>query len=340
MRLSYQPLTLRTRHVFAISRGASDTFGGAIARIEHDKLIGLGEAAPSPFYGENQSTVLAVLEVLREDIPEDPFLMEEVHERMEKRIRGNPAAKAAIDIALHDLVCKKLGIPLYRFFGFSPERALCTSFTIGIDEVEIMKQRALEASDFSILKIKVGTDRDEFVLDAIRSVTNRTLRVDANCAWTPREAVRKISKLEKFDVEFVEQPIPPGDPQGMRFVRENVSLPVIADESVKTSADIEPLIGAVDGINIKLMKCGGLREALKMIHVARAVGMKVMLGCMVESSVGITAAAHLSPAADYADLDGNLLLAKDPFSGVKVREGRLVLPSEPGLGVKAEGDLP
>jgi L-alanine-DL-glutamate epimerase-like enolase superfamily enzyme len=338
MQLSYEPLTLRTRHVFAISRGASDTFGGAIARIEHDELIGLGEAAPSAFYGENQSTVLAVLEVLRQDIPDNPFLIEEAQERMEKRIRGNPAAKAAIDIALHDLVCKKLCIPLYRFLGFSPEKALYTSFTIGIDEIDVMKRRALEASEFPILKIKIGTDRDEFVLDAIRSVTDRTLRVDANCAWTPREAVRNISRLEKFGIEFVEQPIAPGDPQGMRFVRENVGLPVIADESVKTSRDIEALIGAVDGINIKLMKCGGLREALKMIHVARAVGMKTMLGCMVESSVGITAAAHLSPAADYADLDGNLLLAKDPFSGVKVRQGKLVLPSEPGLGVKAQGN--
>jgi len=340
MRFSYEPLTLKTRHVFAISRGASDTFGGAIARIEHDGLVGLGEAAPSPFYGENQSTVLAVLEVLRQDIPDDPFLIEETHERMERRIRRNPAAKAAVDIALHDLVCKKLGVPLYRFFGLSPEKALSTSFTIGIDEIDVMKQRALEASEFSILKIKVGTDRDEAVLDAIRSVTDRTLRVDANCAWTPREAVRKISKLERFGIEFVEQPIAPGDPGGLRFVRENVAVPIIADESVETSRDIEALVGAVDGINIKLMKCGGLREALKMIHVARGVGMKVMLGCMVESSVGITAAAHLSPAADYADLDGNLLLAEDPFGGVRVREGKLVLPSQPGLGVEAHCDRP
>jgi L-alanine-DL-glutamate epimerase-like enolase superfamily enzyme len=172
-------------------------------------------------------------------------------------------------------------------------------------------------------------------MDAIRSVTDRTLRVDANCAWTPREAVRKISALEKFNIEFVEQPIAPGDVQGMRFVRDNISLPIIADESVETSVDIEPLVGAVDGINIKLMKCGGLREAVKMIHVARAVGMKVMLGCMVESSVGITAAAHISPAVDYADLDGNLLLARDPFAGVEVREGQILLPSEPGLGVRS-----
>ncbi|MCX5800636.1 MAG: dipeptide epimerase [Candidatus Eisenbacteria bacterium] len=337
MRFSYEPLTLRTRHVFAISRGASDTFGGAIVSIEHDGLVGLGEAAPSPFYGENQATVLAVLEILRQDIPDDPFLLEEVQQKMEKRICGNPAAKAAVDIALHDLVCKKLGIPLHRFFGLSAEKTPCTSFTIGIDETDVMKQRALEAGEFSVLKIKVGTDRDEFVLDAIRSVTDKTLRVDANCAWTPREAVVKISRLEKFGIEFVEQPIAPGDAHGLRFVRENVAVPVIADESVRTSRDIEALIGAVDGINIKLMKCGGLREALKMIHVARAVGMKVMLGCMVESSVGITAAAHLSPAVDYADLDGNLLLAKDPFSGVGVRQGKLVLPSEPGLGVRAQG---
>jgi L-alanine-DL-glutamate epimerase-like enolase superfamily enzyme len=333
MRVSFEPVTLKTRHVFAISRGASDTFGGAIVRVEHWGLQGIGEAAPSPFYGENQATVMAALDTLKHEVPEDPFLIELLHERFERTLRGNPAAKAAIDIAFHDLLGKRLGVPLFALFGFSRDRAPRTSFTIGIDDVEVMKQKALEASGFGILKVKVGTDRDEAVLDAIRSVTDRTLRVDANCAWTPREAVSKIAGLEKFNLEFVEQPIPPGDPEGMRFVREHVAVPIIADESVETSADIEPLVGAVDGINIKLMKCGGLREALKMIHVARAVGMKVMLGCMVESSIGITAAAHISPAVDYADLDGNLLLARDPFVGVGVADERLVLPTEPGLGV-------
>lgn len=327
-------MTLKTTHVFAISRGASDTFGGAVVRLEHWGLEGVGEAAPSPFYGENQGTVMAALESLGHALPEDPFLIEQLHERMESVVRGNPAAKAAIDIAIHDLVGKKLGVPLHSFFGLSAERAPVTSFTIGIDEVDVMKKKALEASQFPVLKVKVGTDRDELVLDAIRSVTDKTLRVDANCAWTPREAVRKIGVLQRFGIEFVEQPIAPGDTNGMRFVRENVSLPIIADESVKTSVDIEPLAGAVDGINIKLMKCGGLREALKMIHVARAVGMKVMLGCMVESSIGITAAAHISPAVDYADLDGNLLLAKDPFTGILVVDGKVVLPKEPGLGVR------
>lgn len=335
MRFSFEPVTLKTRHVFAISRGASDTFGGVIVRLEHWGLEGVGEAAPSPYYGENQATVMAALETLKTEIPDDPFLVGQLHERMEKRMRGNPSAKAAIDIAVHDLIGKKLGIPLHSFFGLSRDSAPRTSFTIGIDDVRIMMQKVAEASEFPVLKVKVGTDKDEQVMDAIRSVTDRTLRVDANCAWTPREAVRKISALEKFNIEFVEQPIAPGDVQGMRFVRDNISLPIIADESVETSVDIEPLVGAVDGINIKLMKCGGLREAVKMIHVARAVGMKVMLGCMVESSVGITAAAHISPAVDYADLDGNLLLARDPFAGVEVREGQILLPSEPGLGVRS-----
>ncbi|KPJ60532.1 MAG: hypothetical protein AMJ46_05860 [Latescibacteria bacterium DG_63] len=338
MHFSFEPLTLKTRHVFAISRGASDTFGGAIVKIEDDGVVGLGEAAPSAFYGENRGTVLAVIEHLRSEIPDDPFSLEEARRRMDALIGGNPAAKAAIDIALHDLVSKKLGVPLYRFLGLSGEKTPFTSFTIGIDDVELMKQRAVEASEFSILKIKVGTDRDEQVLDAIRSVTDRTLRVDANCAWGPREAIRRISVLEQFDIEFVEQPIAPGDAEAMRFVRENVSVPIIADESVKTSSDINALVGAVDGINIKLMKCGGIREALKMIHTARALGMKVMLGCMVESSIGITAAAHLSPEVDYADLDGNLLLKADPYAGVEIKQGRLVLPSEAGLGVRAKDD--
>jgi L-alanine-DL-glutamate epimerase-like enolase superfamily enzyme len=253
---------------------------------------------------------------------------------MDKRLRLNPSAKAAIDIAAHDLICKKLDVPLHAYFGLRADAAPRTSFTIGIDDVKVMMQKVAEAAEFPLLKVKVGTDKDEQVMDAIRSVTDKTLRVDANCAWAPREAVKKIAMLEKFNVEFVEQPIPPGDVAGMRFVRENVALPIIADESVETSADIPPLAGAVDGINIKLMKCGGLREAVKMIQVARALGMKVMLGCMVESSVGITAAAHISPAVDYADLDGNLLLARDPFEGVRVEQGRIVLPAGPGLGVR------
>lgn len=328
-------MTLKTRHVFAISRGASDTFGGALVRLEHWGLEGVGEAAPSPYYGESQATVMAALEALKAEIPDDPFLVDELHERMERRMRNNPAAKAAIDMAVHDLIGKKLGVPLHTLFGFSAECSPRTSFTIGIDEVRVMMQKVAEAAEYPVLKVKVGTDRDEQVMDAIRSVTDKTLRVDANCAWTPREAVRKIAMLEKFNVEFVEQPIPPGDVPGMKFVKEHVSVPIIADESVETSADIPPLAGAVDGINIKLMKCGGLREAVKMIHVARALGMKVMLGCMVESSVGITAAAQISPAVEYADLDGNLLLADDPFAGVLVKEGRIVLPTEPGLGVRS-----
>jgi L-alanine-DL-glutamate epimerase-like enolase superfamily enzyme len=334
MHFSFEPLTLKTRHVFAISRGASDTFGGAVVRIEDDGVVGLGEAAPSPFYGETQSTVLAVIELLGNELPDDPFQLEEAGRKMDAVIGGNPAAKAAIDIALHDLVSKKLGEPLYRVLGLSGGEAPCTSFSIGIDDVEFMKQKAIEASEFSTLKIKVGTERDEQVLEAIRSVTDGTLRVDANCAWSPREAIRRISALEKFDIEFVEQPIAPGDADAMRFVRESVSVPIIADESVKTSSDIAALVGAVDGINIKLMKCGGIREALKMVHTARALGMKVMLGCMIESSIGITAAAHLSPAVDYADLDGHLLLKADPFAGVGVKHGKLILPSEPGLGVR------
>jgi L-alanine-DL-glutamate epimerase-like enolase superfamily enzyme len=334
MRFSFEPVTLKTRHVFAISRGASDTFGGAYVKLEEWGLEGVGEAAPSPYYGENQATVASALETLKAEIPEDPFCVAQLHERLDKRLRRNPAAKAAIDIAVHDLIGKKLGVPLYSLFGLSRDSAPSTSFTIGIDDVKVMMQKVVEASEFPVLKVKVGTDRDEQVMDAIRSVTDRTVRVDANCAWTPREAVEKIATLARFNIEFVEQPIPPGDIQGMKFVRENVSVPIIADESVETSVDIAPLVGAVDGINIKLMKCGGLSEALKMIHVARAVGMKVMLGCMVESSVGITAAAHISPAVDFADLDGNLLLAHDPFAGVRVSGGRLLLPTEPGLGVR------
>jgi L-alanine-DL-glutamate epimerase-like enolase superfamily enzyme len=246
---------------------------------------------------------------------------------------GNAAAKAALDMALYDLVGKLTGQPVYRLLGLNPERTPVSSFTIGIDTPERMADKAKEAKDFPILKVKVGTDQDLEIIRAIRDVTSATLYVDANTAWTPREAIRKITELAEYGIEFVEQPVAPEDLDGLRLIRENVPVPIIADESCVTFSDVARVAGCVDGINIKLMKCGGLTEAIRMIHAARALNLRVMIGCMIESSLAITAAAHLTPLVDYADLDGPLLIADDPFQGVRYDHGKLVLPDRPGLGV-------
>lgn len=249
-------------------------------------------------------------------------------------VRVSRGAMAALDIALYDLVGQMLGKPLWQLFGADPAKAPVTSFTIGIAPVPEMQAKVREAERFPILKIKVGTRDDLAILEGIRAVTDKPLRVDANAAWTVPEAIEKIRAIEPFGIEFIEQPIPPGDIAGLREVRRAVALPILVDESVTTADDLPPLAGAVDGINLKLMKCGGLHEAERMIHLARSLGLKVMLGCCVESSIAITAAAHLAPLVDYADLDGNLLIANDPYDGVTLDvAGRLVLPDRPGLGL-------
>ena len=333
MNLRHEILELETTHVFRISRSAADRYRNVIAEVEHDGVTGIGEAAPSGFYGENAETVSNALDRFAPLLGEDPFALEIVEERLDRCLPGNYAAKAAVDMALHDLIGKLSGQPLHKLFGLSGMKPLPTSFTIGLDEIEVMQRKVEEAKEFEVLKVKVGTGREEDILGAIRQVWSGRLRVDANAAWTAEEAIARIRAMEPYDLEFVEQPVAADDTEGWAKVRAHVDLPVIADESARRVGDIPSLVGKVDGINIKLMKCGGLREALRMIHTARACGMRVMLGCMIESSVAITAAAHLSPLVDYADLDGNLLTSNDPFAGVRTEGGRLMLPDRPGLGV-------
>jgi L-alanine-DL-glutamate epimerase-like enolase superfamily enzyme len=249
-------------------------------------------------------------------------------------LEGQFAAKAAIDIAWMDWIGKKLGIPLYRYLGLDPRDTPLTTFSIGIDTPEITRQKTKEAESFPILKIKVGLATDEPTIEAVRSVTKKPLRVDANEGWTDKEeAVRKINWLETQGVEFIEQPMPAAMMEETRWVRSRVHLPIIADEACLNAAAVPKLAQAYDGVNVKLDKCGGIQEALRTIAVARACGMKVMIGCMVSTSVSVTAAAHLSPLVDYADLDGNLLISNDPFIGVKVENGKLLLPNGPGLGL-------
>ncbi len=252
-----------------------------------------------------------------------------------RRVQGQYAAKAAIDIALTDWVTQKLGVPLYRYLGLDPRDAPVTTFSIGIDTPEMTRQKVREAEAFPILKIKVGLATDEATIEAVRSVTKKPLRVDANEGWKDKEeAVRKINWLESQGVEFVEQPMPAAMLEETRWVRGKVHIPIIADEACLHPADIPKLAASFDGVNIKLMKCGGVHEALRMIEMAKSLGLKTMLGCMIESSIGVTAAAHLSPLVDYADLDGNLLISNDPYRGVQVEKGKLILPNRPGLGLR------
>jgi L-alanine-DL-glutamate epimerase-like enolase superfamily enzyme len=334
VKLTYEPVELRLKHTFTISRSSMDVARNVIVRLEHDGIEGIGEAPPSRFYGQDQESVVAALEKMKDELGPDPFLIEDIVEHLSTEFPGDSAAVAAVDMALHDYLGKKLNAPLWKILGLNPENTPLTSYTIGIDTTEKMLEKVREAPQYPILKVKVGTERDDEILSAIRGETDRVIRVDANAAWDADEAIERIYALAAYDLEFVEQPVPPGDPESLRRIRESVDIPIIADESSVVPADVPALTGCVDGINIKLSKCGGIRRALKMIHAAKSAGLKVMLGCMIESSIAITAAAHLSPLVDYADLDGNLLIANDVAAGVKVKEGKLLLPDGPGLGLE------
>jgi L-alanine-DL-glutamate epimerase-like enolase superfamily enzyme len=334
MKLTARRYDLILRHPFTIARGTSSVDPIMLVEIEHDGIVGLGEAAPSGRYGETIDTVERFLSTLDLSRWKDAFLLEEILTAVDAHAPGNPAAKAAVDLALHDWVGKKLGVPLHRLWGLDASKAPVTSFTIGIDTPDMIKKKVEEAEPYPLLKIKLGSDHDREIMKAIRSVTQKTVRVDANEGWKTKElALARIEWLAGEGVEFVEQPMPASDLAGIAWVRERSPLPLIADENCVRVKDIPPLRGVFDGINIKLMKCTGLREAMAMIRTAKACGMKVMMGCMIETSVAITAGAHLSPLLDYADLDGNILTTNDPYRGAVVREGRLVLPTGPGLGV-------
>ncbi len=326
MKLTPEPITLNLRTTFRIAHGASDQRFNAIAHIDE----GLGEAPAVAYYGETQQKIVDYLNTVADQIGDDPFRLEDILDDLPP---GSRAARAAIDMALHDLIGRRLGLPLYRLFGLNPDRMPLTSFTIAMDAPELMAQRA-KASRLPIIKIKLGGDDDEAMVAAIRNATDAKLRVDANAGWTRAQAARLIPRLMQYDIEFVEQPLPADDIEGLRWLRaQNFGVPIFADESAKTSRDVAALAGAVDGIVLKLMKTCGLREALRTIAVARAHDMQIMVSCMVETSVGVTAAAHLAPLCDYADLDGPLLIANDPYQGVGYDGARMTLPDGPGLGV-------
>ena len=334
LRLQAEYLALRTKHPFIIARGGQSDYRTVWVKItDADGQEGWGEAAPTKFYGETAETVMESLQVYATQLPADPFDLEETDRRLEQALKGNPSARAAISAALHDLVGKRLGVPVYKLWGLDPARAPRSTFTIGIDTPEKMQAKVQEAAEYPILKIKLGTDRDVELLRTIRETTDRELRVDANCGWTVTQALRMLPVLEEFGVTVLEQPLVPTDLEGLGVIRRAARIPLIADESCRTAADIPPLVGQVDGINIKLAKCGSLREAIRMIAIARAHHLMVMVGCMIESSLAITAAAHFTPLVDIVDLDGAALLAQDPFAGATIAGGQVRLPGGPGLGV-------
>src|SRR6184192_482703 len=336
MKLSHQTIELNPTHPFVIARGGYAHHRNVIVRITGDDGVeGFGEAAPNRYYGESVSTVLAALGQFKPILERaDPFSLESIESQLNRVLRGNASAKSAVSSALHDLIGKRLGLPVYRIWGLDATTTPQYSFTIAIAENDELERRVTEAREYPILKIKLGTDRDMEIVRIIRNAApEKRLRVDANAAWTAKHAVRMSDFLADQGVEMLEQPVPANDIEGLRLVRERSRLPVFADESCVVATDIAKLAGAVDGINIKLAKCGSLREALRMIATARAHGMLVMVGCMIESSLGITAAAHFTPLVDAADLDGAALTANDPFVGASIDGGQIRLPTGPGLGV-------
>jgi L-alanine-DL-glutamate epimerase-like enolase superfamily enzyme len=328
---------LNLQHTWTTTMSSSAYRDTVNVRYTRDGIIGYGEGAPiiryEEFPAEAKQAIEANLDQIAAGNPEcfTAFLAD-VRKHLGDHQR---AAMAAVDIAVMDWIGKHRNVPLYTYFGLDPAATPLTTFSIGIDTPEITKQKTLEAADYPVLKVKVGLKTDEETIAAVRSVTKKPLRVDANEGWTDKdEAIRKINWLETQGVEFIEQPMPAHMFEETKYVRSKVHLPIMADEACTTAASIPKLKEAYDGINVKLDKAGGLLEAHRWISIARAMDMKVMFGCMISSSCSCTAAAHLSPLVDYADLDGFLLISNDPFSGVTVQKGKLILPNGPGLGLK------
>jgi L-alanine-DL-glutamate epimerase-like enolase superfamily enzyme len=321
---------------FAISRAVRTEKRVVLVELDDGARVAYGEASPDPFFGETTESLEADVRGALDLVPEDPADLGTLRLRLDARFPHGGAAACALDVLAHDRAAQAAGQPLRAFLGLAPADAPPTSFTLGIAEPALMGERAAaaKAQGFTVLKVKLGHGDDGEILDAIRRVFDGTIRVDPNAAWTPEEAPARIERITQYGIEFVEQPVAPQDIDGLRYVREHSGLPIVADEAAVRLADVDRLAGACDGINVKLQKCGGIAEARAMIERAHQLGLKVMLGCRAaETSVAIAAAAHLAPAVEWADLDGNLLIVDDPFIAVPVERGRFVFSERPGLGV-------
>jgi L-alanine-DL-glutamate epimerase-like enolase superfamily enzyme len=335
LHMKFFPYELKLAHVFTVASYSRTTTPDVQVEIEWEGVVGYGEASMPPYLGQSVETVTTFLNKVDLSQFTDPFQMEDILTYVDSLSPGDAAAKCAIDIALHDLVGKLMGQPWYRIWGLDAAKAPSTTFTIGIDTPEVVKEKTLEAvGKFNILKVKVGLDTDVEMIETIRTVTDVPLAVDANQGWKDRsKALDEIFWLKEHGIVMVEQPMPKEMLDDIAWLTERSPLPIFADESIQRMKDIPSLVGAYSGINIKLMKCTGMREGWRMATMARALGMKVMVGCMTETSCAVSAAAQFSPYVDFADLDGNLLIANDRFDGVKVVNGKLTLPDRPGIGV-------
>ncbi len=335
LKLSFEPYNLQLKHVFTLAGSSRSTTPVLLTKLEFDGVTGYGEASMPPYLGESQKTASKFLSNLKLWQFTDPFKMDEILEYVDNSALGNAAAKASVDIALHDLVGKILGFPWFKIWGLSAEKTPVTSYTIGIDKSEIIKQKVKEAQDYKILKVKLGRDNDKEIIQSIREISDLPLCVDVNQGWKDKKrALEMIFWLKENGIEYVEQPMPKENIEDNAWLTSHSPLPVIADEGIQRLVDFKNTVGVYSGINIKLMKCTGLREAHKMINLAKANNMKVMIGCMTETSCAISAAAQISPLADWADLDGNLLIKNDPFSGIKIMDGKILLNEYPGIGIK------
>ena len=334
LELSFTPFTLQLKHAFTLSTSSRTTTPVMLTEIEYDGITGYGEASMPPYLGESHESVAKFLSLLNLSQFTDPFLLVDILQYVDSVLPGNYAAKASVDIALHDLIGKLVGEPFYRLFGLNPAKAPLTSFTIGLDTPEIIKQKVAEAEPYKVLKVKLGRDNDREMVEVIRSLTDKPLCVDVNQGWKDRSyALEMAGWLKEKNTIFLEQPMPKEMKDDIAWLTQKSPLPIVGDEAIQNIGDLLNNRDVYSGINIKLMKCGGLNAAMKMINVARAFGMKVMIGCMTETSCAVSAAAQLSPLVDWCDLDGNLLISNDPFDGLTIVDGKVKLPDSPGIGV-------
>ena len=341
MKLSFEPYELQLRHTFTVASYSRTTTPDVQVKIEYDGFTGYGEASMPPYLGQTVESVTNFLKKVNLEQFKDPFQIDDILTYVDGIDEHEPAAKAAVDIALHDLVGKMMGQPWFRIWGLDPEKAPDTTFTIGIDTADVVREKTRECADkFNILKVKVGLDNDKEMIETIREITDLPIAVDANQGWKDKnKALEMIHWLAEHGIVMVEQPMPKEMLDETAWLTENSPLPIFADEAIQRLKDIPSIKGAYTGINIKLMKCTGMREAWKMANYAHAEGMRVMVGCMTETSCAVSAAAQFSPVVDFADLDGNLLISNDRFEGMTVVNGKITLPDRPGIGIKPLGGI-
>ena len=333
--LRFRTYTIQLRHVFTIANSSRTTTPVVLTEIEYDGVTGYGEASMPPYLGESHASVTDFLSRVDLSKYDNPFEFDTILRDIDAITLGNTAAKASVDIALHDLVGRLMKQPWYNIWGFNPAKTPYTSFTIGIDTQDVVRQKTKEAAEYKVLKVKLGRDTDKMIIETIRSVTNSPITADVNQGWKDRAvALDMLHWLKERGVVMVEQPLPKEQVDDLAWLTERSPLPIIGDEGVQRLTDIPHAKGVYHGINIKLMKCTGMREAHKMIVLARSLGLKVMLGCMTETSCAISAASHLSPMVDWADLDGALLIGNDVYDGTKVVDGKVTLSDRPGIGVE------